>query len=169
MGRRDCQGPLRFDQVGPGKVKSRQMADVAKILADKGGDVIRIAGDATVFDAIKAMVEANVGAILVTGKDPNAIDGIFTERDYLRRIAVEGRTSRETLVRDVMSSPVIVVGPETSVEEAMALMTDRRIRHAPVVDGERLVGMVSIGDLVRLQSQEQSFKIRYLTEYITAG
>jgi len=131
--------------------------------------VIRIAGDATVFDAIKAMVEANVGAILVTGNDPNAIDGIFTERDYLRRIAVEGRTSRETLVRDVMSSPVIVVGPETSVEEAMALMTDRRIRHAPVVDGERLVGMVSIGDLVRLQSQEQSFKIRYLTEYITAG
>ena len=145
------------------------MADVAKILADKGGDVIRIAGDATVFDAIKAMVEANVGAILVTGNDPNAIDGIFTERDYLRRIAVEGRTSRETLVRDVMSSPVIVVGPETSVEEAMALMTDRRIRHAPVVDGARLVGMVSIGDLVRLQSQEQSFKIRYLTEYITAG
>src|SRR2546427_9354603 len=145
------------------------MADVAKILAEKGGDVIRISGDATVFDAIKAMVEANVGAILVTGNDPNAIDGIFTERDYLRRIAVEGRTSRETLVRDVMSSPVIVVGPETSVEEAMALMTDRRIRHAPVVDGERLVGMVSIGDLVRLQSQEQSFKIRYLTEYITAG
>jgi len=145
------------------------MADVAKILADKGGDVIRIAGDATVFDAIKAMVEANVGAILVTGNDPNAIDGIFTERDYLRRIAVEGRTSRETLVRDVMASPVIVVGPEASAEEAMALMTDRRIRHAPVVDGERLVGMVSIGDLVRLQSQEQSFKIRYLTEYITAG
>jgi len=145
------------------------MADVAKILADKGGDVIRIPGDATVFEAIKAMVEANVGAILVTGRDPDTIDGIFTERDYLRRIAVEGRTSRETLVRDVMSSPVIVVGPETAVEEAMALMTDRRIRHAPVVDGERLVGMVSIGDLVRLQSQEQSFKIRYLTEYISAG
>jgi CBS domain-containing protein len=145
------------------------MADVAKILADKGGDVIRIPGDATVFEAIKAMVEANVGAILVTGRDPDTIEGIFTERDYLRRIAVEGRTSRETLVRDVMSSPVIVVGPETAVEEAMALMTDRRIRHAPVVDGERLVGMVSIGDLVRLQSQEQSFKIRYLTEYISAG
>jgi CBS domain-containing protein len=145
------------------------MADVAKILAEKGGDVIRISGDATVFDAIKAMVEANVGAILVTGKDPHAIDGIFTERDYLRKIAVEGRTSGETLVREVMTSPVIVVGPETSVEEAMALMTDRRIRHAPVLDGDRLVGMVSIGDLVRQQSQEQSFKIRYLTEYISAG
>jgi CBS domain-containing protein len=145
------------------------MADVAKILSEKGGDVIRIAGDATVFDAIKMMVEANVGAILVTGSDPDKIDGIFTERDYLRRIAVEGRTSRETLVRDVMTSPVIVVGPETTVEEAMALMTDRRIRHAPVVDDDHLLGMVSIGDLVRLQSQEQSFKIRYLTEYISAG
>jgi CBS domain-containing protein len=145
------------------------MADVAKILADKGGDVIRISGDATVFDAVKTMVEANVGAILVTGDNPDSIEGIFTERDYLRRIAVEGRTSRETLVRDVMTSPVLVVGPETTVEEAMALMTDRRIRHAPVVEEDRLVGMVSIGDLVRLQSQEQSFKIRYLTEYITAG
>jgi CBS domain-containing protein len=144
------------------------MTDVAKILADKGGNVIRIGGDATVFDAVKAMVDANVGAILVTGADPDHVEGIFTERDYLRRIAVEGRTSRETLVRDVMTSPVLVVGPETSVEEAMALMTDRRIRHVPVVDSERLVGMVSIGDLVRVQSQEQSFKLRYLTEYISA-
>jgi CBS domain-containing protein len=144
------------------------MADVAKILADKGGEVIRIGGDETVFEAVKAMVDANVGAILVTGANPDRIEGIFTERDYLRRIAVEGRTSRETLVRDVMTSPVIVVGPETTVEEAMALMTDRRIRHAPVIDGDRLVGMLSIGDLVRVQSQEQSFKLRYLTEYITA-
>jgi CBS domain-containing protein len=144
------------------------MADVAKILADKGGEVIRIGGDETVFEAVKAMVDANVGAILVTGANADRIEGIFTERDYLRRIAVEGRTSRETLVRDVMTSPVIVVGPETTVEEAMALMTDRRIRHAPVIDGDRLVGMLSIGDLVRVQSQEQSFRLRYLTEYITA-
>ena len=144
------------------------MADVAKILADKGASVIRIGGDETVFEAVKAMVEANVGAILVTGGTSDRVEGIFTERDYLRRIAVEGRTSRDTLVRDVMTSPVIVVGPETTVEEAMALMTDRRIRHAPVVDGERLIGMVSIGDLVRVQSQEQSFKLRYLTEYISA-
>ena len=144
------------------------MTDIAKILADKGGNVIRIGGEATVFDAVKAMVEANVGAILVTAADPNQVEGIFTERDYLRRIAVEGRTSRETLVRDVMTSPVLVVGPETSVEEAMALMTDRRIRHVPVVDSERLVGMISIGDLVRVQSQEQSFRLRYLTEYISA-
>ena len=145
------------------------MADVAKILSEKGSDVISISGDATVFEAIKKMVEANVGAILVTAGGGDKIEGIFTERDYLRRIAVEGRTSRETLVRDVMTSPVLVVAPETTVEEAMALMTDRRIRHAPVVDDDHLLGMVSIGDLVRLQSQEQSFKIRYLTEYISAG
>jgi CBS domain-containing protein len=144
------------------------LADLAKILEQKSGDVIRISGDATVFDAVKAMVEANVGAILVTGGDADHIEGIFTERDYLRRIAVEGRTSRDTSVREVMSAPVIVVTPETSVEEAMALMTDRRIRHAPVVDGDQLVGMVSIGDLVRNQSREQDFKIQYLTEYISA-
>ena len=145
------------------------MGDIGKILAEKGDHVVRIDGDATVFEAVSAMVDANVGAILVTGRDAAQIAGIFTERDYLRRIAVEDRTDRETHVRDVMSSPVIVVTPDTSVEEAMALMTDRRIRHAPVVDGDALVGMVSIGDRVRLQSQQQSFKIQYLTEYISAG
>jgi CBS domain-containing protein len=144
------------------------MANLAKILAEKTGDVIRIDGDATVFEAVKAMVDANVGAILVSGAHAGQISGIFTERDYLRRIAVEGRTSRDTKVRDVMSSPVIAVTPETTVEEAMALMTDRRIRHAPVVQGDELLGMISIGDLVRAQSHEQSFKIQYLTEYISA-
>ena len=145
------------------------MTDVARILAEKGSDVIRIAADATVFDAVKAMVDANVGAILVTGDQPDQIQGIFTERDYLRRVAVEGRSSRETLVRELMTSPVIYVEPATKVEEAMAIMTDRRIRHAPVVADNRLVGMISIGDLVRMQSAEQSFKIQYLTEYISAG
>jgi CBS domain-containing protein len=158
---------FRLD-IGAGKPDHCVLADLAKILEQKSGDVIRISGDATVFDAVKAMVDANVGAILVTGGDADHIEGIFTERDYLRRIAVEGRTSRDTTVREVMSSPVIVVTPETSVEEAMALMTDRRIRHAPVVEGDRLVGMVSIGDLVRNQSREQDFKIQYLTEYISA-
>jgi CBS domain-containing protein len=144
------------------------MADLAKLLTEKSGDVIQIDGDATVFDAVKAMVSANVGAILVSGPEPGQISGIFTERDYLRRIAVEGRTSRDTKVREVMSAPVIAVNPETTVEEAMALMTDRRIRHAPVVRGDELLGMISIGDLVRAQSHEQSFKIQYLTEYISA-
>ena len=143
------------------------MSTVAEILQEKNtGEVIRIDGGATVFDAVKAMVEANVGALLIT--DGDRITGIFTERDYLRRIAVEGRRSRDTIVSDVMSSPVLVVTQETTVEEAMALMTDRRIRHAPVVDEGALVGMISIGDLVKFTSQKQSYQIQYLTEYISA-
>ncbi len=142
------------------------MSTVAEILQEKSGDVIRIDGGATVFDAVKAMVEANVGALLIT--DGEQITGIFTERDYLRRIAVEGRRSRDTIVSDVMSSPVLVVTLETTVEEAMALMTDKRIRHAPVVDESGLVGIVSIGDLVKFTSKQQSYQLQYLTEYISA-
>lgn len=142
------------------------MSTVAEILQEKSGDVIRIEGGATVFDAVKAMVEANVGALLIT--DGERITGIFTERDYLRRIAVEGRRSRDTIVSDVMSSPVLVVTQETTVEEAMALMTDKRIRHAPVVDESGLVGIVSIGDLVKFTSKQQSYQLQYLTEYISA-
>ena len=142
------------------------MSTVAEILQGKSGDVIRIDGGATVFDAVKAMVEANVGALLIT--DGEQITGIFTERDYLRRIAVEGRRSRDTIVSDVMSSPVLVVTQETTVEEAMALMTDKRIRHAPVVDESGLVGIVSIGDLVKFTSKQQSYQLQYLTEYISA-
>ena len=139
---------------------------LAEILGEKSGDVIRIGGDATVYEAVLAMVEANVGALLVTEGDE--ISGIFTERDYLRRIAVEGRRSRDTSVREVMSSPVLIVNPGTTVDETMALMTDRRIRHAPVVEDGALIGMISIGDLVKFISKKQSFQIQYLTDYITA-
>jgi CBS domain-containing protein len=142
------------------------MGDVGKILEAKGFDVVRIGGDATVLEAVRTMVQANVGAILVTGGE--RIEGIFTERDYLRRVAVEGRDERETPVSEVMTREVLVVTPETSVAEAMALMTDRRIRHAPVVVDGELRGMISIGDLVKLQSQQQDYRIQYLTEYISA-
>lgn len=142
------------------------MHTVSEILAKKGSAVIEIDGGETVFEAVKAMVEANVGALLVT--DGAEIAGIFTERDYLRRIAVEGRRSRDTVVRDVMSSPVICVTPETGVDESMALMSDRRIRHAPVVENGALVGMISIGDLVKFTSKRQTFQIQYLTDYIEA-
>jgi CBS domain-containing protein len=138
---------------------------VANILGEDRR-VVDIGGDATVFDAVKVMVDENVGAVLVT--HDGEISGIFTERDYLRRIAVEGRTSRETKVREVMSAPVVAVTPETSVDEAMAIMTDRRIRHVPVVDAGSVVGMVSIGDLVKFQSRQQTFQIQYLNDYITA-
>jgi CBS domain-containing protein len=139
---------------------------LSEILGEKSGDVIRIDGDATVYEAVIAMVQANVGALLVT--DGDEIAGIFTERDYLRRIAVEGRRSRDTTVSEVMSSPVLIVTPDTTVDETMALMTDRRIRHAPVVEDGVLIGMISIGDLVKFISKKQSFQIQYLTDYITA-
>ena len=142
------------------------MHTVSEILGEKDGAVIEIDGGAPVFEAVKAMVEANVGALLVT--DGTEIAGIFTERDDLRRIAVEGRRSRDTLVREVMSSPVICVTPETPVDETMAMMTDRRIRHAPVVADGALVGMISIGDLVKFTSKRQTFQIQYLTDYISA-
>ena len=142
------------------------MHTVAEILGEKGGAVIEIDGGATVFDAVKTMVDANVGALLVT--DAGGIAGILTERDYLRRIAVEGRRSRDTSVQEVMSAPVICVTPETGIDESMALMTDRRIRHAPVVENGAVVGMISIGDLVKFTSQRQTFQIQYLTDYITA-
>ena len=138
---------------------------LSSILEEKSGDVLQIEGDATVFDAITKMVQANVGSLLVA--DEGEIVGIVTERDYLRRVTLEGRTEKETAVRDIMSSPLYVVTPDTPVDECMALMTDRRIRHVPVVDGGEVVGVVSIGDLVKFISKQQAFEIKYLTDYIT--
>jgi CBS domain-containing protein len=143
------------------------MSTVADILEGKGTDVHRIGADATVFDAVKAMVDANVGSLLVGTSD--GIEGIITERDYLRRVAVEGRTERGTLVREIMSYPVTTVTPESEIAECMALMTEQRIRHAPVVEADgRVVGIISIGDLVKFQVLQQSAQIRTLTDYITA-
>jgi len=144
------------------------VSDVAKVLEGKGREVLTIAADATVFEAIKRMVDANVGALLVT--DGGRVAGVVTERDYLRRVTLEGRTEEETLVREIMTSPLVYVTPETSVDECMAVMTERRIRHLPVfTEGGELVGVVSIGDLVKFKSAEQDFQIRFLTEYIESG
>lgn len=142
------------------------MEQVSDILKDKQGALLTIASDASVYDMVAQMVESNVGSLLVTVG--GRIEGIVTERDYLRRVTLEGRTDRETQVSEIMTSPLIVVTPQTGVDECMAVMTDRRIRHMPVVEGGEVVGMVSIGDLVKFQSKQQSFKIQYLTDYITA-
>jgi CBS domain-containing protein len=144
------------------------VSDVAKVLEAKGSEVLTIEAEATVFDAIKRMVGANVGALLVT--DGGRVAGIVTERDYLRRVTLEGRTEEETLVREIMTAPLVYVTPETSVEECMAVMTERRIRHLPVfTEGRELVGIVSIGDVVKFKSAEQDFQIKFLTEYIESG
>ena len=143
------------------------MNEVSEILGDKGHDVLQIDADASALEAVKRMVEANIGSLLVT--KGGEITGIVTERDYLRRVALEGPTDDEVTVEEIMSSPLVVVTPETAIDECMALMTDRRIRHVPVVDGGEVVGIVSIGDVVKFKSKQQSFEIKYLTEYITSG
>lgn len=142
------------------------MNRLAEILEEKGGEVFEIDADASVFEAVQRMVALNVGSLLVT--DGDDVAGIVTERDYLRRVALEGRTERETRVREIMSSPLVVVSPETTVDECMVLMTERRIRHLPVVTEGRVVGLVSIGDLVKFRSQQQTLEIETLTHYITA-
>jgi CBS domain-containing protein len=143
------------------------MSKVSDILGDKGSRVLRIDAGSSVYEAVQEMVEANVGSLLVTDRDD--IVGIVTERDYLRRVTLEGRTDRETPVGEIMSSPLVVVTPETDIDECMAIMTDRRIRHLPVVEDGDVIGVVSIGDLVKFKSKQQSFEIQYLTDYITAG
>jgi signal-transduction protein with cAMP-binding, CBS, and nucleotidyltransferase domain len=143
------------------------MSTVSEILGDKGRDVLKIDASASVFEAVEQMVAANVGSLLVT--DGGDIVGIVTERDYLRRVTLEGRTDRDTAVGEIMTSPLVVVKPETSIDECMAVMTDRRIRHVPVVEEGDVIGLVSIGDVVKFKSKQQSFEIQYLTDYITAG
>jgi signal-transduction protein with cAMP-binding, CBS, and nucleotidyltransferase domain len=140
------------------------MSQVAEILAEKGRGLLKIEANASILEAVEQMVEANVGSLLVTKS--GEVTGIVTERDYLRRVVVEGRTDRETPVREIMSSPLIVVTPQTSVDECMALMTNRRIRHLPVVDAGKVAGIVSIGDVVKFQSRQQSFEIQFLHDYI---
>jgi len=142
------------------------MEQVSDILKGKEHKLLTISSDASVYDMVAQMVEANVGALLVT--IGGHIEGIVTERDYLRRVTLEGRTDKDTPVSEIMTSPLIVVTPETPVDECMAIMTDRRIRHMPVVEDGEVVSMLSIGDLVKFQSQQQDFKIQYLTDYITA-
>ena len=143
------------------------MGNVSEILGEKGGRVLKIEASASVFEAVQEMVDANVGSLLVTDRDD--IIGIVTERDYLRRVTLEGRTDKDTAVGEIMTAPLVVVTPETQIDECMAVMTDRRIRHLPVVEDGEVVGVVSIGDLVKFKSKQQSFEIQYLTDYITAG
>jgi CBS domain-containing protein len=140
------------------------MSTVADILAAKGSNVLTVDRDASVLDAIRSMVEANVGSVIVAEGD--AINGIFTERDYLRRIVLEGRTSQTTPIIEVTTERLVVVDPSRSTDECMSIMTQERIRHLPVIDQGKLVGIISIGDLVKYLSKEREAEIRYLTDYI---
>ena len=129
-------------------------------------DVYVVGADDTVFNALRLMAEKNIGAVLVM--DGNDLAGIFSERDYARRGVLRGHPSRETAVRTIMTTDVVSISPSVTVDDCMALMTERRIRHLPVVDDDRVVGVVSIGDVVRAVVDEQRFTIRSLEHYVTS-
>lgn len=140
------------------------MATVSQLLTIKGQAVHTIEKTATVYEAIGKMVSENVGALVVM--DDGRPTGILTERDYLRKIALQGRSSRTTLVKEVMSEKLVSVQLDTDIESCMSLMTKQRIRHLPVFSGGRLSGIVSIGDIVRHLASERKVQIEQLTAYI---
>jgi CBS domain-containing protein len=140
------------------------MTTVKHVLDKKGRDVHSIHPDASVFEALKRMAENDIGSLVVL-KDDKLV-GIITERHYSREIALKGRTSPQTLVRDIMSTRVGFARPEQSVEECMAVMTARAVRHLPVLERERVVGIVSIGDMVKSVIDDQKFIIEQLEHYV---
>ena len=141
------------------------MRTAKDILAAKGNDIWSVGPDDTVFDAVKEMADKEVGALLVM--DGDKLVGIVTERDYARKVILEGKTSKDSTVRDVMTKRVLCVSPERTIDECMALMTDKRARHLPVVDHKKVVGVISIGDLVKAVISEQQVLIDQLQHYIT--
>ena len=144
------------------------MKDVAHILKSKPDQTIyTIAPTASVFDAVKLMAEKNIGALLVM--EGEQIVGIITERDYARKIILMTRSSKDTPVRDIMASEVMYVRPDQTSEECMVLMTENRLRHLPVMNGGKLIGLISIGDLVKEVISEQKFIIEQLQHYITGA
>lgn len=142
------------------------MRTVQDILRTKGTAVWSVTPGTTVYQALQLMAEKNIGAVLVLD-DEGCIAGVLSERDYARKVALQGKTSRDTLVGDIMSARVVGVRPEQTIEQCMAIMTDRRIRHLPVVGEECVAGVVSIGDVVKAIISQQEFIIEQLENYIT--
>jgi len=138
---------------------------ISEILQHKGATVWTIGPNATVFEAIQIMADKNIGAVLVTDNDK--LVGIISERDYTRKVALRGKSSKELKVAEILTRPVIHVAPGQTIEECLRLMTDHRVRHLPVLEGEKIAGVVSIGDLVNWVISAQSTTIRQLETYIT--
>jgi len=142
------------------------MKTVAEILKAKGDETVHtVEHTASVFDAVKLMAQKNIGALLVL--EQGRIVGMITERDYARKVVLMARSSKDTPVREIMTTSVIFVRPDQSSEECMALMTDNRVRHLPVIQDGRLIGLLSIGDLVKSIISEQKFTIEQLQHYIS--
>ncbi len=143
------------------------MKRVSDLLKHKGRDIWSLPPDATVYEAIDQMAQKGVGALLVM--EGEQLVGIVSERDYARKVILKGKASRETRVSKIMSHPVIHARPELTVDQTMALLIEKRIRHLPVMVGERVVGVISIGDVVRDIIEDREFEIEQLTNYITSG
>ncbi len=141
------------------------MKTVRQLLQSKGREVWSIAPEAMVYDALKVMAEKSVGALVVL--DAGQVVGIISERDYARKVSLQGKSDRTTPVKEIMTPKVVYVRPEQTIEECMALMTDKRIRHLPVMENDRLIGVISIGDVVKALISEQEFIIAQLENYIT--
>ncbi|MBP9658077.1 MAG: CBS domain-containing protein [Candidatus Promineofilum sp.] len=140
------------------------MATVRQMLMEKGYEVYTIPPDATVLEALQVMAEKDIGALVIA--EEGEITGIFSERDYARKIALQGKSSRTTPVWAVMTGDVICVSPDLPADKCMAIMTDKHIRHLPVIEDGRLVGIISIGDVVKHIMIEQQVMIRHLEDYI---
>lgn len=143
------------------------MKSVQQILESKGNEIWHISPSDSVLDAIKLMAEKKIGALLVM--ENNKLNGVFSERDYARKVVLKGKSSGETSVKDIMTAEVIVTNPKETVEKCMEMMTEKRIRHLPVVEDGKVVGVLSIGDLVKAIIAEQQYKIDQLESYITTG
>jgi CBS domain-containing protein len=142
------------------------MHTVKRLLDSKSGGVVTIAPDASVFNALELMAERDIGALIVV--HDNHVIGILSERDYARKVILHNKSSREITVDEIMTDRVLYVGLTHTVEECMTLMSDKRIRHLPVMDGDRLVGVLSIGDLVKASIDDRDFTIRQLETYIAS-
>jgi CBS domain-containing protein len=143
------------------------MITLRQLLQSKGGGIWSVTSTSTVFDALRTMAEKNVGALLVI--DEGRLVGILSERDYARKIALKGKSSKDTLVKEIMTEKVVYIRPDESIEECMALMTEKHFRHLPVIDNGTLIGVISIGDVVRTVISEQKFIIAQLENYISGG
>jgi CBS domain-containing protein len=143
------------------------MQTVGQYLATKGNQVWATRPDASVYEALERMADKDIGSLLVMEGDK--LVGIFSERDYARKVILHGKSSKETLVSEIMTSRVAYVRPEQSIEDCMAIMTELHVRHLPVMADEEVIGVISIGDVVKSIISEQSFTIKQLENYITSG
>jgi len=143
------------------------MITVSQILREKGDSAWSVSPDTKVYDALKLMADKNIGALLVS--DGERLVGIFSERDYARKVILKGKSSKTIPVKEIMTEEVLYIRPNHSIEECMAVMTSKRIRHLPVLEANKILGVISIGDVVKAIISEQEFTIKQLENYISGG